>query len=192
MSFFWQAVFFEGGLAAVAILADVIFCLGLDYQACCWCDGKTVIQVIGGLLPLLAGYFTLQAISLPALQRVDKLVRQMFREHMQHWNLIQLALVAALAGLGEELLFRGLFQMGLSGLVDAGWAILITSVFFGLAHAVTPTYSVLAFFISLYFGWLFFFTGNLFVPMAIHALYDFAVFLVLKYPLPRRKNSGVV
>ena len=192
MSFFWQAVCFEGGLAVLAILADLLFLLGLDYPSHCWCDSTTAVQIIGGLPPLLAVYYLLKVLPLPALKRVDTLVRQMFREYMQHWNLGQLALVAALTGVGEELLFRGLFQLGLSGLLGVGWAILITSVIFGLAHAVTPTYCMLTFFISLYFSWLFVLTGNLIVPIAIHALYDFFVFLVLKYAAPRRKKIDMV
>jgi len=181
VSFFWQAVLFEGGLAVIAILVDLLFRLGLNYWDHCWCDIETLRQITWGMLPLFVGYFLLQALPLSALRKIDRVVRELFRQHMGHWKLWQLALVAALAGIGEELLFRGLIQLGLSTFLNVWLAVLLTSLLFGLAHAVTPTYCFLAFVISLYFGFLFVQTGNLFVPIAIHALYDFFVFLFIRF-----------
>ena len=179
MSFFRQAILIEGGLAVVAILIDLIFRLGLNYWEHCWCDSETLRQIAWGLLPLVVMYFVVQMLPFAALQRIDRMVRELFWQHMGHWKLWQLAMVAALAGFGEELLFRGLFQLGLSTILDVWLAVLLTSLIFGLAHAVTPTYCFLAFLISLYLGFLFVYTENLVVPIAIHALYDFCVFLYI-------------
>ena len=52
------------------------------------------------------------------------------------------------------------------------------AILFGLLHPLTPTYAVLAALIGLYLGWLRMATGNLFVPITTHAIYDF---LVLAY-----------
>ena len=113
---------------------------------------------------------------------MDQLVRELFRQYMGRLNFFQLALIAALAGIGEELFFRGLLQLGMSGFLNNVWlAVLITSLFFGLAHAVTLTYFFFAFLASLYLGFLFEYTGNLIVPIAVHALYDFAVFLYIRH-----------
>jgi membrane protease YdiL (CAAX protease family) len=143
------------------------------------------------VLPLIAGYFVLLALPYENLRRINRFVREMFWQYMGHWKLWQLALLAALAGIGEELLFRGLFQMGLTsifgeGIVGVVLAVLLTSLVFGLAHAITPTYFVGAFLVSLYLGFLFDYTGNLFVPIAIHALYDFFVILFIRLT-PHRK-----
>ena len=178
MSFFWQAVLVEGGLAVIAFVG--IF-FGLYYWEYCWCNGETIWQITWGLLPLIAGYFVLQTLPFSGLQRIDRLVREFFRQYMGRLKLWQLALIAALAGIGEELFFRGLLQLGLSLFLDVWLAILITSLIFGLAHAITPTYFLLAFIISLYLGFLFVHTGNLIVPIAIHALYDMFVFLFIRY-----------
>ena len=188
MSFFRQAILVEGGLAVAAILVDLLFNLGLDFWGYCWCDWETLLQIVRGLFPLVAFYFVVLVFPLPALRRIDRLVRELFWEHMGHWKLWQLALVAALAGFGEELLFRGLLQLGLSKVLYAWLAVLLTSLIFGLAHAVTPTYCLLAFLIALYLGFLFVHTENLIVPMAVHALYDFFVFLFIL--LTPKKNSG--
>jgi len=190
MSFFWLAVLVEGGLAVVAILADVLL-FGLHFLKYVWCDGNTLWQIAWGLLPLIAGYFVLQALPLAPLRRVDRLVRELFQQHMSHLKLWQLAVIAALAGIGEELFFRGLLQLGLSsGLGLQVWlAIIIASLIFGLAHAGTWTYFLLAFMISVYFGFLLDYTGNLFVPIAIHALYDFVVFLYIRFTLHKRPEN---
>jgi membrane protease YdiL (CAAX protease family) len=181
MSFFWQAVLVEGGLAVIAILVDLLFSLGFNYWEHCKYNGETLQQIAWGLLPLAIGYFVLQILPFAALRHIDRLVRELFWQHMGHWKLWQLALVAALAGLGEELLFRGLIQQYFATIVDVWLAVFLTSLIFGLAHAVTPTYCLLAFVISLYLGFLFVHTENLFVPIAIHALYDFAVFLYIRF-----------
>ena len=180
MSFFWQAVLVEGGLAVVAILVDLCFDLGLNYWAHCWCDYETLYLIACTVLPLIAGYFVLQALPIASLRRIDRFVRDVFQQHMAPLTLGQLVLIAALAGIGEELFFRGLLQMGLSTFVGVWLAVLITSLIFGLAHAITPTYFLLAFLISLYLGFIFVHTGNLFIPIAVHALYDFFVFMFIR------------
>ena len=180
MSFFWQAVLVEGGVAVIAILVDILFGLGFNYWEHCWCNGETLQQIAWGSLPLALGFFVLQILPFAAFRRIDKFVRELFWQHMGHWKLWQLALVAALAGLGEELLFRGLIQQYAASISSIWLAVFLTSLLFGLAHAVTPTYCFLAFVISLYFGFLFAHTENLFVLIAIHALYDFSVFLYIR------------
>jgi uncharacterized protein len=72
--------------------------------------------------------------------------------------------IAVLAGFSEELLFRGFLQP-LVGIAAA-------SIIFGAMHAVTFGYFLLAGAMGFYLGWLFQSTGNLLVPMAVHALYD--------------------
>jgi len=194
MSFFWLAVLVEGGLAVIAILADVLL-FGLNLWKYIWCDDTTLLQITLGLLPLIVGYFVLLVLPFAALQRIDRLVRELFQQHMSHLNFWQLAIIAALAGIGEELFFRGLIQLGLSaGLgLDVWLAILIASLIFGLAHAATLTYFLLAFIISIYFGFLFDYTGNLFVPIAIHALYDLFVFLYIRFtPHKQPENLDTV
>jgi membrane protease YdiL (CAAX protease family) len=180
MSFFWQAVFVEGGLAVVAVVVALFF--GIDYLAHCRCDGETLFLIGAATLILVAGYFVLQALPLASLRQIDRLVRNFFCQYMGQLTLGQLALIAALAGIGEELFFRGMIQLGLFLLGVGEWlAILLTSLLFGLAHAITPIYFLLAFFISLYLGFLFLYTDNLLIPIAVHALYDFFVFLFIRF-----------
>jgi len=68
------------------------------------------------------------------------------------------------AGVGEEVLFRGVLQPHL-GL----W---LTSLLFGLAHPLSYTYVAYATLAGLVLGWLTWFTGNLVAAMVAHTVVD--------------------
>ncbi len=88
-----------------------------------------------------------------------------------------LALGAA-AGIGEEMLFRGVMQFELGARFGSDFvAVALTSIVFGALHAVTPLYAGLAALASVYFGWLYLATGNLVIPIVTHAFYDWAALL---------------
>lgn len=81
-------------------------------------------------------------------------------------------LVSLAAGIGEELLFRGVVQDGLSGLAGPAAALVAASLLFGLAHALTPAYFVITALAGLYLGGLYLATDNLLMPMLVHFMYD--------------------
>jgi membrane protease YdiL (CAAX protease family) len=82
------------------------------------------------------------------------------------------------AGLGEEMLFRGVLQNELGIRIGSDYiAVGIASIIFGALHAVTPLYAGLAGLASVYFGWLYLATGNLAIPIVTHAFYDWAALL---------------
>lgn len=81
------------------------------------------------------------------------------------------------AGIGEEMLFRGVLQFELASRTGEMLAVGISSLIFGALHAVTPLYAFLATLASFYFGWLYLVTGNLAIPIATHAFYDWAALL---------------
>jgi membrane protease YdiL (CAAX protease family) len=88
-------------------------------------------------------------------------------------SLFQLAVLAAGAGIGEEALFRGWLQPALADATSPALGLVLASLLFGLAHALTALYAVLATLIGLYLGLLDLATGNLLVPILVHSVYDF-------------------
>jgi hypothetical protein len=88
----------------------------------------------------------------------------------------EMALISLAAGVGEELLFRGLVQFGLARAIDGSSGVVvgvaIASVMFALAHAMTTSYAVLAGATSVYLGAIFLATGNLLTPIVAHGAYD--------------------
>lgn len=89
------------------------------------------------------------------------------------WSAWQLALLSACAGLGEEVLIRGLVQAGLAERMGPDWALVLASITFGMMHPISGGYVVLSGLIGLWLGWLWLYTGNLMVPVVAHAVYDF-------------------
>ena len=81
-------------------------------------------------------------------------------------------LMGAMAGWGEEWLFRGVFQTALGEVLSGNAAIAVSGLVFGLLHAITPVYALLAAVASVYFGYLYNATHNLAVSMICHAAYD--------------------
>jgi membrane protease YdiL (CAAX protease family) len=65
----------------------------------------------------------------------------------------------------------------------------VASVLFGLVHAITRAYVVIAALFGAYLGWLWLVTGDLTVPIVVHALYDF---LVLVYLMRRPAPTGAM
>ena len=105
-------------------------------------------------------------LSLSPLRGIHDRLRQVIGPTLCSMRVKQILLLSLAAGVGEEALFRGIIQPELG--------LLATSAVFGLLHALTPTYFLLAFLMSLYLGWLYGSTENLLVPTAVHALYDAA------------------
>ena len=180
---FLLALLVEGGLGVVALAIGWLCghwpAIGIGWSSPAaseqlWAIGLGVVATI----PLLVGLLLIDRFPLAPLDRVRQIAEDAIRQMFPNPQLWQLALVAAAAGLGEELMFRGLVQAGLAGLIGgpAGpWiALAVASLVFGLFHWLSTTYALLAAAAGLYFGWLLIATGSLWPPIVAHALYDFA------------------
>lgn len=108
---------------------------------------------------------------------VDDLLGSMFRDAT--WA--DLALVSLMAGIGEEVLFRGVVQTAAQQWMHSpGAALVVAGILFGLMHSVTRTYAIMAGLVGIYLGWLWLATGNLLTPIATHAIYDFGALCYLR------------
>ena len=145
--------------------------------------GWTIESVGIGLLatlPLVAGLVLITRYPLGPLKALDGVVRQFLVPLFRPARLWQLFVIAALAGIGEESLFRGVVQAGVEQFSGSPWlALAAASLLFGLAHPITVTYAVLASLIGVYLGWLWLATDNLLVPIVTHGAYDFVALLYL-------------
>lgn len=93
------------------------------------------------------------------------------------------ACVAALAGVGEELLFRGVGQVWLGQHFSIPVAIGLTSLIFGLLHYLSFAYFICATLMSIALGVGYYLSGSLLAVMLWHGVYDFiALMVIVKYP----------
>jgi uncharacterized protein len=193
-----MAAAFEGSLAVVAVALGWLLgrpplaTLSLDWQG-------LLVGAIAVSPPLVLLGLCLW-VPTPPFSHVLRVVDDSLVPLFRGCGWIELAGIAALAGLGEEVLFRGILQATAADwtgrlLTMLGWPFSVTAaqwlsaiavaILFGLMHAVNRSYALLAGVIGLYLGAIWIVTGNLMVPVTAHALYDF---LALVYFVKLRKR----
>ena len=182
------ALLFEGGLGVLAVGIGLTVGLPpwqtIDLSARAW---PQLAEATGwgslAAVPMLVGMWLSIRFPIGPLARLQRLVREQIVPLFRDTPVWQLALISAVAGVGEELLFRGLLQDGLARLIGPPtgvWAaVVVTGLLFGAVHWLSTTYAVLAAAIGIYLGWLFVATGNLAAPIATHAVYDFIALVYL-------------
>jgi len=136
-------------------------------------DLDGLIWGLTGTLPLLLALLWILRSRLGPVRRLVGLVLEQLGPMLAGQPLTGLAALAAVAGISEEVLFRGVIQPGLTRWLPAGTALLVTSLLFGLVHFASRTYVIFAALMGLYLGALFQLVGNLFPPIVAHATYDF-------------------
>jgi hypothetical protein len=141
---------------------------------------------VAASLPLLALFLWLMRTSWPPVSGAARFLEEVVRPVIGGWSLWQMAVISMLAGVCEEILFRGVLQGGLTLHWGAGAALIVASLVFGLAHYVNPAYAVIAAAIGAAFGGLWLWKGNLLLPMVAHATYDFVALVYLARLSQRR------
>jgi uncharacterized protein len=176
---------FEAGLGVVAIVLSLLFGLSpwldLDLGLEGWSAGLVAT------LPLLLGLWLFENAGSGWARDLHEFVRDKVVPLFRGVSRGGIMLVALAAGIGEELLFRGVIQAGLEGILGSWGALIIASLLFGLAHAMTRSYFIVTTIIGFYLGLLYHWTGNLLVPMLVHFLYDW---VALQWYVSRYGKGG--
>ena len=166
------AIAFESGLFVLALgfgwLLDTpaLATLRLTWRA-------AALGLLATAPPLLLMWWLIRTTWAP-IRRLNREIEHTVVPLFAGSTPLQLAAVALAAGVGEEVLFRGVIQAALAGWSGAAMGLLLTSLLFGLVHLITPTYAALAGLLGLYLGALALYSGNLLAPILVHALYDVA------------------
>ncbi len=182
------AVAFEGGLGLLALLLGWVWDIwpipGIDRAAVSWqAVQPAVLSGLGATAPLLVGLWLMDRFPVGPLAGLqcdlERTVKPLFRE----CSVGELAAVSLAAGIGEEMLFRGLAQQAFQAWWGPPWGALIAliaaSALFGAAHFLSVTYAILAACAGLYFGALMIWTESLVAPALTHSLYDFVALFYL-------------
>lgn len=172
----------QGALVLVAVALALIF--GLRPWTEVHVSASAVVLSMAATAPLVIGMLLLGRGPWSWVRRIEALLRDKLLPLLRGAGPGGIALIALMAGVGEEALFRGVIQAGLEGPLGPVAALVVASLLFGLAHYVTHAYFVLATLMGLYLGLLYQWTGNLLVPILVHALYDWAAlrFLLWRHP----------
>lgn len=144
---------------------------------------------IAGAIPMLMLFGVTYVYPMGPLKAIKQFLIEALGPSLSACTWYDLVWVAFLAGFSEELMFRGVIQKSLG---HFGWwvGLLASNVLFGLAHAITPTYILLAALLGIYLGLLFQLIGqqNLLVPIVTHTLYDLVAFFIVRQSFRNRPN----
>ena len=134
-----------------------------------------LIGTAAAAIPFVLFCFALseKAAAIPIISSVRKTITGDIRALFASTTVVDICLISLLAGLAEELLFRGVIQ--------AKWGILVASILFGLLHTITPAYILLATVIGFYIGLLYHVFQSLLIPIQLHCIYDFGALIYLRY-----------
>jgi uncharacterized protein len=182
------AVVFEGGLVVVALGLGWLF--RIDVLGGLRPSAAAVVAGLVAAVPPFVLLFATEQMKLGPLERIKELVLETLGPSLAACRWYDIVLLAALAGFGEELLFRGVVQVLFERWTerwtapgDWSWAagLILSNVIFGLLHFVTPTYALLAGLMGIYFGLLLTMADShsLLTPILAHGVYDYLAFLVL-------------
>lgn len=187
--FLTMALVVEGGLIVLAV--GLAWGLKIPLHEFLQWNGNAVVWGIVATVPLCVVFIAAYLRPVGSYRRIKDFLLESLGPSLAACRWYELLLVAALAGIGEELLFRGTMQLWM----ERHWgylpSLLASNVVFALCHAITFTYAVLAFVMGLFLGWLLDAPGgrSLLAPMLTHGLYDYFAFYVLAWDWRRRQHT---
>lgn len=174
------ALMFQGGIGVVGLAAILLLDIPVQNEGM-----SASAAIFWGLAGSLATYGVIILLArMPGLSS-DSWQGQLEKLHRfacdYSWPV--LISLAVLAGVGEELLFRGALQGWLAWHLNDGVAIAAAAVLFGLVHYLSFTYFVIATTLGLILGIVYWLTGSLLLVMVWHGVYDMiALYSLRRYP----------
>lgn len=132
-------------------------------------------------LPLCGLSWWISRSTWPACARMRGIWEETLGPVLAQCRALDLVLLALFIGISEELLFRGVLQPWL-GRRGFWFGVIASNVVFGLVHALTPTYALLAGLIGVYLALTMELADppNLLIPVLCHAGCDLFSFLLIR------------
>ena len=196
--FLISALAFELGLGLVAIVAA--WMLGFDWQSRLLPErgriGWSVVTGLLAILPLLAALVWLQRSPPKSLRPLLEVLHGQVIPLFRDLSILELFLLSAAAGVGEELLFRGTqcaIAAWVGGSSGTAAGLILGSVTFGACHWLNHSYAIVTFVVGLYLGLLMILGGQIISPIVAHGGYDFLALVYLTRVVHggRRAKSNV-
>jgi uncharacterized protein len=177
--FFKNACLFEAALILVAIVLGWLS--GINPFASLNFSESAILYGSLGTIPLFLLFLLLEQITAESVVTIRRFLLDTLGPALHRCDWADLFILAAIAGISEEVLFRGAIQSWMESSWGITAGLIGSNILFGLVHAITPLYAVLATLVGIYLGLSLDFGGerNLLTPIIIHGLYDFLAFMAL-------------
>jgi CAAX amino terminal protease family. len=149
-SFLNSACFFEAALIPLAILLGWIG--SINPFANIFFTETALANGVIGTIPLILIFLAFEQIQAKSVGNIRRLLLETLGPGLldRHWT--DLLILALIAGIAEELLFRGVIQPWIEQFWGVTAGLVISNCMFGLVHAVTPLYALLAGIVGMYLG----------------------------------------
>jgi hypothetical protein len=177
--FFTAACLFEASLILVALLLGWIAHINPFERL--YFSTTHIAYGLVGTIPLFLMFLALHQIQDGSIADIRQFLLKTLGPSLHQYQWPHLLMLGAIAGLSEELLFRGVIQPWLESAWGVTAGLLASNLIFCMTHAVTPLYALLAAAVGVYLGLALDYGGsrNLLTPIIIHGLYDFLAFVAL-------------
>lgn len=140
------------------------------------CIPLVILAISGSVLIAEVSNWTEEILPIPNSLRQTFL--QILRAPDWFGFFVRAILLSLIAPITEELLFRGVFQYGLTQNYGPTKGIILTSICFGVFH-ITPWQGIGATLIGLLLGLVVHRTGSIFSSMTLHAIWNLLPLIIL-------------
>lgn len=171
------AFLFQGGLLLCGLLWGKW--IELDWKIICRFEGPALLRGLLATVPLSLFLWLSLFVPWTPFLKIKEFMLRVLAPLLRQCTLFDLLLLSLLAGISEEIFFRGAMQTAFSSW--GFWpAVIVTNLVFGACHALSIAYFVLATLAGLYLSWV---AGteqpNLVPAIIAHAAYDFVALIVI-------------
>lgn len=172
-----MAFWFEASLIGVAWLIG--WFAEINPIANLYFSTEALIDGITATIPMCILFLLFYQYPVGPLYPIRKNLLDIMGPLLSSCRWYELLILAAVAGISEEILFRGVLQPWMEVSLGVSAGLIVSNVIFGLLHWITATYALIAGLIGLYLAYMMDVSEprNLLTPIVVHGLYDFLAFV---------------
>ena len=172
-----MAFWFEASLIGVAWLIG--WFAEINPIANLYFSTEALIDGITATIPMCILFLLFYQYPVGPLYPIKKSLLDIMGPLLSSCRWYELLILAAVAGISEEILFRGVLQPWMEVSLGVSAGLIVSNVIFGLLHWITATYALIAGLIGLYLAYMMDVSEprNLLTPIVVHGLYDFLAFV---------------
>ncbi|RUM53282.1 MAG: CPBP family intramembrane metalloprotease [Methylococcus sp.] len=171
------AFWFEASLIGVAWLTG--WFAEINPIANLYFSTEALIDGIMATIPMFILFLLFYQYPVGPLYPIRKNLLDIMGPLLSSCRWYELLILAAVAGISEEILFRGVLQPWMEAGLGVSAGLILSNVIFGLLHWITATYALIAGLIGLYLAYMMDVSEprNLLTPIVVHGLYDYLAFV---------------
>ena len=185
---FKLATLFQGGILVAGLI--IAWLVGINLAEVWTWSSESIVRGVLATIPMLIVFGITELFDWDPFRRIQKFLHETLGPVIVRCTIWELLYLAFLAGISEEILFRGAIQNALV-LWSLLGGVVIANLLFGICHAFSPAYFFLAtaagFYLSWVAGWS---EQNLLPAVVAHTLYDLIALILIRWEVSRERQGS--